>query len=257
VDVEERLEETDKSLRGLLSTRSFGLVLLGLVLSYVLAVSPIGRSGASIVLVVQIGTVLLALRASRAGRVVSTVASASMVLAAAAAGVNLFTGGATPIGLVFVASGLLYLVTPAAIVRSVIRSGRVDRQVVLGTIDAYIMIGMFFAFAYRALGVLLTGPFFGSGGEGTTAQTMFFSFTTLTTTGYGNLIPAETWGQSLSVAEMLAGQLFLVTALAKIIGAWRPERWGAGHGTDQPGTRRRRGAGQPPASGSPEASDAG
>ena len=249
--MEYRLEETDKSLRGLLSTRSFGLVFVGLVLSYALSVSPVGRTGASVVLVVQIATVWLALRASRAHRVVSGVATATMVLAGAAAVVNLFTHESTPVGLVFVAGGLLYLVTPVAIVRYVVRSGRVDRQVVLGTIDAYLMIGMFFAFTYRAMGLLLSGPFFGSGGEGTTAQDLFFSFTTLTTTGYGNLIPAGQMGQSLAVAEMLAGQLFLVTALAKIIGAWRPARWGLGPAPDRPA------GDQTPGSGSTGESDTG
>jgi hypothetical protein len=90
------------------------------------------------------------------------------------------------------------------------------------------MIGMFFAFSYRAIGLLQSGSFFGPGGEGTTAQDLFFSFTTLTTTGYGNLVPAANPGQSFAVLEMLIGQLFLVTALAKIVSAWRPTRWGLG-----------------------------
>jgi hypothetical protein len=50
------------------------------------------------------------------------------------------------------------------------------------------------------------------------------SFTTLTTTGYGNLVPADSPGQSFAVAEMLVGQLFLVTAVAKVINAYRPVR---------------------------------
>ena len=60
-----------------------------------------------------------------------------------------------------------------------------------------------------------TGPF---------AQDLFFSFTTLTTTGYGNLVPAENPGQSFALAEMLIGQLFLVTAVAKVINSYRPAK---------------------------------
>jgi len=56
------------------------------------------------------------------------------------------------------------------------------------------------------------------------SQDLFFSFTTLTTTGYGNLVPADNPGQSFAVAEMLVGQLFLVTAVAKVINAYRPVR---------------------------------
>ena len=43
---------------------------------------------------------------------------------------------------------------------------------------------------------------------------LFFSYTTLTTTGYGNLVPAGDIGQILSVFEMLTGQVFLVTLVA-------------------------------------------
>jgi hypothetical protein len=57
------------------------------------------------------------------------------------------------------------------------------------------------------------------------AQTFFFSFTTLTTTGYGNLVPAGNPGQTISVLEMILGQLFLITALGKIVTEWRPRGW--------------------------------
>ena len=83
---------------------------------------------------------------------------------------------------------------------------------------------MLFAFTYRLTGQLQDATFFGSGGDGTTAQTLFFSFTTLTTTGYGNLVPAANPGQTMAVGEMLLGQLFLATAIAKVITAWTPKR---------------------------------
>ena len=51
---------------------------------------------------------------------------------------------------------------------------------------------------------------------------MFFSYTTLTTTGYGNLVPAGTVGQSFAVLEMLVGQIFMVTLVAGLVGLWRP-----------------------------------
>ncbi|HEY7281227.1 MAG TPA: ion channel, partial [Actinomycetota bacterium] len=227
---ERRTRPRGSRFRELMSTRSFGLVLLGLAVSYGLSIalsgSPIRKQGASIVIVAQMATVLIALRASQARRVVRGIAFAAMAFAAGAAVLNLFGASKEPSGWVFVAGGLMFLVTPISIVRSIVQSGSVDREVVLGVIDAYLMIGMFFAFSYRALGLLQSGSFFGPGGEGTTAQDLFFSFTTLTTTGYGNLVPAENPGQSFAVLEMLIGQLFLVTALAKIVSAWRPTRWG-------------------------------
>jgi voltage-gated potassium channel Kch len=60
-------------------------------------------------------------------------------------------------------------------------------------------------------------PFFGSAGPGTLSQDLFFSFVTLTTVGYGNLVPAANPGQTFAVLEAVAGQLFLVVAVGKII----------------------------------------
>jgi hypothetical protein len=100
---------------------------------------------------------------------------------------------------------------------------------VLGAIAAYLMAGMFFAFLYHAVGVDQTRPpFFGPHGPGTFSQDLFFSFTTLTTTGYGNLVPAGNPGQTFAVFEMVIGQLFLVVAVAKVVSAWRPGQGRAG-----------------------------
>jgi hypothetical protein len=68
-------------------------------------------------------------------------------------------------------------------------------------------------------------PFFGAQGPGTMPQVLFFSFTTLTTTGYGNLVPAANPGQTFAVMEMILGQLFLITAVGKIVAEWRPKGW--------------------------------
>ncbi len=99
-----------------------------------------------------------------------------------------------------------------------------DQETVLGAVSAYLLIGMFFAFVYRAAAANEATAFFGAQGNGTFAQDLFFSFTTLTTTGYGNLVPAENPGQSFALAEMLIGQLFLVTAVAKVINSYQPAR---------------------------------
>jgi ion channel len=207
-------------------TLQFGAVLLGLAISYLLAVTLHGRLGTSLVLLVQIGTVGLALRAAHANRGVRRLAAGAMSLAAIAAVASLVSAGAGAQGAAFLAAALLYLVAPVSLLRWIVRRGSVDRQTVLAAVAAYLMIGMLFAFVYRSIGFLQGGSFFGANGEGTNAQTLFFSFTTLTTTGYGNLVPAANPGQTFAVLEMLLGQLFLVTAVAKVITVWKPANWG-------------------------------
>ena len=55
----------------------------------------------------------------------------------------------------------------------------------------------------------------------TQSQEIYFSFTTLTTTGYGDLTPALSVGRALSVLEMLIGQIYLVTVIGLLVGNLR------------------------------------
>jgi uncharacterized membrane protein len=97
---------------------------------------------------------------------------------------------------------------------------------------------MAFGFAYACLAVLQPGPLFGDAGDPDLTQALFFSFVTMTTTGYGDLVPASNPAQSIAVLEALIGQLFLVTAVAKVVENWRPRAWqrdAAEAGDDAPG----------------------
>jgi hypothetical protein len=217
--------------RALFSPDSFGSVLVLILITYCLSVSLNQEWQRSVVLFVQIATVWLALRVSDARRVVRLLASVVLVVAGAIAVMNLVgVRGKAITAIIFLTSSLLYLIAPMSILRAIVSKREVDQETVLGAIDAYLLLGMFFAFVYQALGALWP-PFFEGGTEGavaqSVAQSLFFSFTTLTTTGYGNLVPAANPGQSIAVMEMLIGQLFLVTAVAKVINAWRPARWAA------------------------------
>jgi len=222
--------------RRLLSMDSYGLILLLVVVTYLAAVSFPVRPGHSLVLGFQITTVWLTLRAARAPRLVRLWASTAFIAVATLAvveGIVVVPGKA--VALAFGVSGLLYLIAPIFVVRDIGSRRQVDRETVLGAITGYLLVGMFFAFAYRAIGIIQPLPFFGAAGPGDTAQALFFSFVTLTTTGYGNLVPASNPGQTMAVLEAVVGQLFLVTAVAKVVTAWRPKGWSTAVGpTTQP-----------------------
>jgi prepilin signal peptidase PulO-like enzyme (type II secretory pathway) len=226
-DSEREARAVRRLLRSFRSTDSYGLVLLMIVATYVLAVSLPDQWGATVLVLVQIVTVRLVLHTSQARRGLLLVANVLFVVAAVAAVVNLFTDHDSQLSsYVFVAASLLYVVAPVSIVRHVVYRREVDQETMLGALAAYLLIGMAFAFAYRFLGAIETAPFFGADGEGTLSQDLFFSFVTLTTTGYGDLVPADNPGQSLAVLEAILGQFFLVTAVGKIVTAWRPKVWG-------------------------------
>lgn len=84
------------------------------------------------------------------------------------------------------------------------------------------MLGLLFGFLFLALGRLVAGDVFAGIAHAQARDYLFFSYTTLTTTGYGNLVPAGNIGQILAVFEMLIGQVFLVTLVAGLVSLWRP-----------------------------------
>ena len=214
-------------LRALYSPDSYALVLLLILVTYALSTALTEAWATSLIVAVQIAAVWVTLRAARARRTVLVIANLALGVAALAAIFSLVVDQQFHTdSIVAWVSCALYLAAPIAIVRHLLSRQTIDSETVMGAIAAYLMAGMFFAFLYRALGIAQTHPpFFGAQGPGTFSQDLFFSFTTLTTTGYGNLTPAGNPGQSFAVLEMLIGQLFLIAAVGKVVSTWRP-----GHG---------------------------
>jgi type III secretory pathway component EscU len=206
---------------------SYAMVLLLVVVTYVVSVSVTETRAASIVLTVQLATVWFTLRISRARRVVRRLADIVLCLAGVVAVASFFAHGpGGQLGAVFAVSCLLYLIAPFSIVRHLVLRHGIDRETLLGAIATYLLIGMFFAFAYKAASEFGSVPFFGAAGHGTLSQDLFFSFVTMTTVGYGNLVPAANPGQPFAILEALVGQLFLVVAVGKTISSFTPKRGG-------------------------------
>ena len=205
----------------------YGLALALVVVGYVQALlTPVSQGGTASVVLVQLLTVyvVLGISASRRVRRVAGVAlavSAALTVVTAVAGV---VASDEVLLALFATNIVLYAVAPGVILRHVFKRRVVDGQTFLAAVCAYALIGMLFAFVYRAVGAYSGTSFFGATGGNTMPNFLFFSFITVTTTGYGNLVPAGTAGQSLAVLEAMAGQFFIAAVVAKIVTAWRP-RW--------------------------------
>ncbi len=207
------------------SANKYGLVVILIMVCYVTSVSTEHAGGAIAVMLVQLVTLFLTFSASesrKAQRIAGVACVVVAVVAVATYGFGVaFQFDDSVIKVLAILSVLLYLVAPLVILRHLLRRDKVDARTILGAVAIYLMLGMMFAFSYRALSLWQTVPFFGADGRGDPADFLFFSFITLTTTGYGDLVPAANPGQSIAVLEAIIGQLFLVTALAKIVNAWR------------------------------------
>ena len=118
--------------------------------------------------------------------------------------------------------GFLFVVlAPAAIIRGIVVQARRDHAITLrtmaGVLCVYLLIGSGFAFAYGVISAVEDGTFFAQQQGGDISDFLYFSFVTMTTTGYGDLTAAHDLGRSLAITEALIGQIYLVTVVALIV----------------------------------------
>jgi hypothetical protein len=129
--------------------------------------------------------------------------------------------GATVAGIAAIANALLIVLAPPAVViglwRSLRATGTVTVAVLAGVLCLYLLVGLFFAFTYVALQNLGGAPFFANGDAATSARSLYFSFVTMTTVGYGDFSARTNLGHTLAVTEALLGQIYLVTVVAAIV----------------------------------------
>jgi hypothetical protein len=117
---------------------------------------------------------------------------------------------------------LLLLMTVIMVVRRVLAKPTVTIQSIYGALSAYLIIGLMFAAGYAAMQHLGETDFFANNQPANTQTFQYFSFTTLTTLGYGDFTAAGNSGRAIAVIEALTGQVFLATLVARLVSAYRP-----------------------------------
>jgi hypothetical protein len=196
----------------------FGVVLLLLFATFAfLASGPSGDWVAVVAVVLQGATLLAALSASGVSRGLWSLAVAVVLVALVAAGSQFIVGGSKVDASLFLLGLLLVGAAPVVIIRSLIRRRVIDLRTVLGALCVYILLGMMWSFAYTAIGILASEPFFEEQATATVADYLYFSFVTLTTVGYGDLTASTGFGRALAVLEALIGQIYLVTVIALLV----------------------------------------
>jgi hypothetical protein len=169
---------------------------------------------------------LLALRASGLARRWLRVADVVVIVSIV---VVLFLAGATALSPALTVTTetaplLIVLVAfcvPVVTVRRLLQHREVTAQTIMGALSAYLAIPIAFFYAFLAVD-WADGPFFGDPEPTTTF--MYYSLSTVSTLGYGDVVATTELGHLLSTGEAITGQIYLVTFVALVVGLYATGR---------------------------------
>jgi hypothetical protein len=111
-----------------------------------------------------------------------------------------------------------------SILAYVLRSGRVTSDKIFAAICVYLLVGFLWTYAYAFLDEIQPGSFAASTETGRNdyvgriMQLRYFSFATLTTLGYGDVLPRSSTARTMAVLEAVVGQIYLAVLVARLVG---------------------------------------
>jgi hypothetical protein len=121
-----------------------------------------------------------------------------------------------------VAYAFFILIAIVSIGADVLFRERVTLDCILGSISVYMFLGMFFAFLFGLLASLLPeafdcAPKGGTPGRLRLNELLYFSYSTLTTTGYGDITPVHPFVRTLATFESIAGTLYIAVMISRLV----------------------------------------
>jgi hypothetical protein len=111
-------------------------------------------------------------------------------------------------------SCLFFVITIYVMTARLFRVQRVSQETIKGGICVYLLIGFLWAMLYVLLGKIDPDAFSAH------SEMMYthFSFTTLTTLGYGDIVPTTRFSALLTNTEAIVGQCYLAILIARLVG---------------------------------------
>jgi voltage-gated potassium channel Kch len=119
---------------------------------------------------------------------------------------------------------LIGMFAAAAALRFAMRATSVDAEHLYAALSAYLLAGIFFGNFYWVLEQIGPGTF-AAAGDFSRMSAIYFSFVTLATLGYGDIVPRTDVARGLAIVEGVGGQLFLAVMVARLVSLYaRAER---------------------------------
>jgi hypothetical protein len=230
-------ESRRRQLRDALARRDdFGVVLVLILVTILVAAVATGPAGQFVSVALSGGTLLFVLHTAGARRRTFRASAIVVITAVLGAAGALFLGQEIGVATAHLIGVLLAVLAPLVILERIITSPTITFRLVLGALAIYLLFGLAYAYLFPLVASVTGTPFFVQTAQPVTADYLYFSYTTLTTVGFGDFTAATSLGRMISVSEALIGQLYLVSAVALLIGnIGRTMRRAESTGTSSPG----------------------
>jgi ion channel len=118
--------------------------------------------------------------------------------------------------------GLIFLIfVTTVLVWSIVSKPSVTADTLAGAVSAYFLLGITFGVAYMIIDGLLPGAFRDTVQPGKTfvpSDFTFFSFVTLTTVGYGDIVPWAPHARALAIVESVLGIMYPAVLISRLVG---------------------------------------
>jgi hypothetical protein len=118
---------------------------------------------------------------------------------------------------------MIGLFAAAGALRFAMGATQVDAEHLYAALSAYLLAGIFFGLFYWVLEQIRPGTF-NTAGELTRMSALYFSFVTLATVGYGDIVPRTDVARGLAIVEGVGGQLFLAVMVARLVSLYGRRR---------------------------------
>ena len=115
---------------------------------------------------------------------------------------------------------VLMLVTFSIFLEVVRSKSPIPKHIIWGAIAVYLLIGMCFAMLYQLTNLITPGSFYYSLEPSLVmdfSDFVYYSYVTLATLGYGDIIPVTDQAKSFAIIEAITGALYLAVLIAKIV----------------------------------------
>jgi voltage-gated potassium channel Kch len=114
---------------------------------------------------------------------------------------------------------LIALCAAGTALRFAMRAREVDSEHIYAALSAYLLVGVFFGLFYWVIEQIAPDTF--NTGDGFSRMSaIYFSFVTLATLGYGDIVPRSDVARGLAILEGVGGQLFLAVLVARLISVY-------------------------------------